>query len=260
MVERIELSVVIPVYRNRETVGELYQRLAQVLEKLVSSWELVFVNDGCPAGSGEVLHAVSEKDPRVRVVDLHCNQGQLFAVREGLKRCRGQWVVVMDADLQDLPEAIPLLWQARKASGERNVVFGSRKGRYQGSLRMLWSRAFKMVLWGITGLPPSAGSFCLLPGEVGRTLVTLDVPVPHVGTMVAALGIPFTMVSVVRAKRPLGRSAYSFWRRCRLALGVLRTALVVRRWRQSAPWKLREARYASESAAENPPCKEFLEG
>ncbi|HEX7525198.1 MAG TPA: glycosyltransferase, partial [Gaiellaceae bacterium] len=102
------MSVVVPVYRNAATLRELHARLGEVLPEL-DRRELIFVNDGCDDGSGAVLRDLAEADRTVVVVELEANRGQHSAVLAGLERSRGEWTIVLDADLQDPPEAIPAL-------------------------------------------------------------------------------------------------------------------------------------------------------
>src|SRR5205814_350062 len=120
------VSVVVPVYRNTETLEELHRRLDAALGAAGVDFELVFVEDACPAGSLAVLRRLEAADPRVGVLALPRNVGQHAAVLRGLARARGRAVVVMDADLQDPPDAVPALL-ARRAQGPA-AVFAGRRG------------------------------------------------------------------------------------------------------------------------------------
>src|SRR5262245_41579982 len=106
------VSVVLPVYLNRQYLPELHRRLTAVLESVTDRHELLFVDDGGGDGSLEWLNGCRNRDARVVVVEMRQNSGQHQAVLAGLKRSSGDLVVVMDADLQDLPEDIPRLVQA----------------------------------------------------------------------------------------------------------------------------------------------------
>ena len=103
------ISVVLPVYRNAEVLAALHARLVRALEGEAAELEMIFVDDACPAGSGAVLDELARRDARVRVIRHERNQGQRLAVWHGLEAARGAIVITMDADLQDPPEAIPLL-------------------------------------------------------------------------------------------------------------------------------------------------------
>jgi glycosyltransferase involved in cell wall biosynthesis len=132
------VSVIVPVYRNRATLRELHRRVSAVLEGAGRTFEILFVNDDCPAGSLEVLRELTAGDARVAVLSLASNVGQHQAVVTALSEARGEWVVVMDADLQDPPEALPELLRAGEAGF--SAVFAGRCGEYESRFRLLTSR------------------------------------------------------------------------------------------------------------------------
>ena len=150
-----DVSVVVPVYGNAETVGPLQARLRAVLDRAALAHETVFVDDASPDGSLAALRALAERDPAVRVLALPRNRGQHRAVLAGLRLARGRHVAIMDADLQDPPEALPALL-ARARDGY-DAVFAGRRGHYESRGRLLTSRVFKWLLHAATGLPADAG-------------------------------------------------------------------------------------------------------
>ena len=96
----VEISVVSPAYRCADCVGELHRQLVSTLENLVTSFEIVLVNDGCPANSWEAVRAVAARDSRVKAINLSRNFGQHYAIAAGVHHSCGNWVVVMDCDLR----------------------------------------------------------------------------------------------------------------------------------------------------------------
>ena len=104
----IEVTVVLPVFQNKESFKELYERLLHVMDPNRIEYEILFVDDASPDHSLDVLKKLTETDPRVAVLEMERNVGQQRAVMAGLSHARGKYVVVMDADLQDPPEAIPI--------------------------------------------------------------------------------------------------------------------------------------------------------
>ncbi|SNB52268.1 glycosyltransferase family 2 protein [Thermoflexus hugenholtzii] len=227
---RPEISVVIPIFRNRETLYPLYARLQSVLDGAGWSWELIAVHDACPEGSLKVLRELAANDERVRILDLPRNVGQHRAIWIGLHEVRGRYVVVMDADLQDPPEAIPLLRRTLEDSGGRcSVVFAGRRGRYEGITRLLTSWLFKRVLYLVCGVPVDAGAFCLMERRVVETLRRWDPPEPHLPTLIACAGFPACVIPVLRSPRPSGRSAYTARMRWRLGWRILRSAWALKR-------------------------------
>jgi hypothetical protein len=225
---RPDLSVVVPVYRNAGTLSELYRRLRDVLEAQQLAFELLFVDDACPAGSLSVLEALARSDSRVAVLALALNVGQSGAVMAGLARALGQWVVVLDADLQDPPEAIPaLLAELRKGSA---AVFAGRHGGYGSLTRHLGSRVYKQLLHYLTGLPVDASMFMAMERRMVERLLAFGVRRPFVVAMMGCSGLPLASIPVQRSSRPVDRSAYSFWKLLKLGCSALALALACK-WR-----------------------------
>ncbi len=220
-----EISVIVPVYRNTETLGDLYACLRRVFDARSLGYEMIFVDDACPDGSLHLLQQLARADPRVTVVALERNVGQQRAVLVGLGHARGNQVVVMDADLQDPPEAIPVLLE--KLQEGYAAVFAGRRGRYESLPRLLTSRVFKWLLHLLCGVPADAGLFVAMTREMVERLRASGEPGPFVVAMIGCTGLPVTSIPVTRAPRPTSRSAYSFWRRCKI--GLLAIAWVVSR-------------------------------
>ena len=168
------VSVVVPVYRNAGTLVELHRRLDRALST-ERNLHFVFVDDACPDGSAAVLDRLAEIDPRVRVVRHDSNAGQHRAVLSGLRVARGAWAVIMDADLQDPPEAVPLLLRCGREEGAE-VVFGTRRGRYEGLGRTVSGRLYRRALARMLDLPHGAGTFCALDEAVVRRVTSSVAP------------------------------------------------------------------------------------
>jgi glycosyltransferase involved in cell wall biosynthesis len=204
-----QISVVLPLFRNAVTLPELYERLRKTLELHEADFELIFVDDACPEDSGRVVLELATHDERVRLVSLPRNVGQHSAVLAGLGRARGTWTAVMDADLQDPPEAIPHLLEEATRTGAP-IVFAGRRGRYESRFRLLTSRVFKRALAALARVPPDAGLFVILARPVVERLLELDGRRPYVTAMIGCTGFGMVSVPVVRAARPSGESAYRF--------------------------------------------------
>src|SRR5262249_43495273 len=115
------LSVVAPVFREAKVLPELYRRLCAAITPLTSDFEILLVADGGNDGSWRVIKDLSAADPRVKGIKFTRNFGQHLAISAGLDACDGDFVVVMDSDLQDRPEVIPQLFA--KAHEGYDVVF-----------------------------------------------------------------------------------------------------------------------------------------
>jgi glycosyltransferase involved in cell wall biosynthesis len=146
------LSVVIPLFNERDTVPHLADRLRAALERHGQPWEVIVVDDGSTDGSFAALKAVHDADPRFSVVRLRRNFGQTPAFAAGFDAARGHVVVTMDADLQNDPEDIPLLLGALE-EGDLDIVSGWRQNRREPLLlRRVPSMIGNRVMNRLTGV------------------------------------------------------------------------------------------------------------
>lgn len=221
--DAVDVSIVAPVYRNRDTLKELHDRLSRMLEGIADRYEVIFVNDACPGGSLAVLEELARGDDQVQVVSMDQNVGQHRAVLAGLRRSRGRVAVVLDADLQDPPEAIEGL--VKQLSPEVDAVFAGRRGAYESLPRLATSRVFKRLLHWLCGVPVDAGMFVAMNRKMVDAVLFLDTPSPFVVAMIGCTGLPTISVPIVRSKRPRGESAYSSFQR--LKTGCRAVACVV---------------------------------
>lgn len=216
------VTVVVPVFRNRETLAALRERIHLALAGAGLTYDLLFVDDACPQGSLEVLRDLAAQHPEVRVLALTRNGGQNAALLAGLGEARGDRVVLLDADLQDPPEALPALLE--KVEAGASVAFGGRWGPYESRGRLLTSRLYKGLQRLVSGVPSDAGLFLAMDRRMVAHLLRERPPF-----LVPAMGLsrlPLVSLPVKRSTRPSGRSSYSGFRRlatgCRALLWVLR--------------------------------------
>jgi polyisoprenyl-phosphate glycosyltransferase len=231
-----EVSVIAPLFDNAATVAGLCARVHAALDP-ATPHEIVLVVDACPRGSAEAVARVAAGDPRVRGLALARRSGQHVAVLTGIREARGRWLVVMDGDLQDPPEAIPALVGVLR--GGRDAAFAARRGRYQSAGRRLTSRAYRWLRSRLTGLPRDVGMFFAMPSGVADRVLALRVAHPYVVAMVAQVAATIGTVPVARGPRPVGRSAYSGPARFRAALSSLRCIAELRSpSRERADWRV----------------------
>ena len=140
----IDLSVVIPVYNEEDSLPVLWAELKAVLDAERLVFEVVFVDDGSRDGSAEIIRGLRESDPRVRLVRLKANAGETAATDAGLRAVRGRRIVTMDADLQNDPRDIPTLLRALE---HWDAVTGWRVNRGDGDsiVRRVSSRTANRV-------------------------------------------------------------------------------------------------------------------
>jgi dolichol-phosphate mannosyltransferase len=219
--ERVTLSVVVPVYNEEDTLGMLVERLTRALGSIGEPWEVVFVNDGSVDRSGELLRSFHERDPRLKSVSLSRNFGHQVAISCGLDYASGKGVVVMDGDLQDPPEVLPGL-VARWREGW-DVVYAVRQKRKEN---IFMRSAYKIFYWllkkvSYLDIPLDSGDFSL----IDRRVVDLLKRMPERNRFVRGLrtwvGLRQTGFEYTRAARYAGESKYSFAKLLRLAFDGL---------------------------------------
>jgi glycosyltransferase involved in cell wall biosynthesis len=223
-----QLSWVFPLFRTADQLGELLARVHRVSAALLQSYEIVLVDDACPENCGSIAQAISAKDPRVRVLRLTRNIGQDAALRQGLRLSRGRWTVILDADLQDPPEALYRLWPLRDFD-PAGVVFAQRTGAYTSRGRQLTSRVYRAVIERAGRLPRGACLFALLGSEVVARINSVAAGRVSLLALIAASGTRFASVPIQRSVRASGISSYSSFARCRKAALSLWQIFAVRR-------------------------------
>jgi len=222
----VDTAVIVPVYRNRETVEELVARLHDALDARRISHRIVLVDDACPEGSGAMLDRLALSDDRIVVLHLETNGGQHRAVLAGLAWAASEWIVVMDADLQDSPEQTPKLLET--AREDAAIVFAGRRGRYESAGRLFTSFIYRLLLPLIAGVPRDSGMFFAAPYRVAPILLAMEAPSPHIVVMLGFTGVQARSIPVHRSRRLLGESSYSGSLRLRSALAAFRTGLRLR--------------------------------
>jgi undecaprenyl-phosphate 4-deoxy-4-formamido-L-arabinose transferase len=215
-----DLSVVVPILNEEESLPELYRRTTAALGELGRSYELIFVDDGSSDGTFAALERLHAEDARLRAVRFKRNFGQHPAMHAGLARARGDIVVTMDGDLQNAPEDIPRLVEAVEAGAD--VASGRRAARHDSWGRTLPSRLINGMLRRFTRVDISDFGCAFnayrrsavepMLGAIGRQKFTK--------ALVLSGGASDVEVDVTHAARS-GRSRYSPLRLTRLALHVL---------------------------------------
>ena len=207
--DKINCSVVIPVYNEEEVVNECYSRIKQVMDSTNESYEIIFVNDGSRDKTCEMVNKICEKDKNVKLIDFSRNFGHQLAITAGMNYSSGQAIVVIDADLQDPPEVI--LDMLKKWKDGYQVVYGKRLKREGESIfKRATAKVFYRVLRKLTefDIPVDAGDFRLIDRRVCDALNKMDEKNRYVRGIISWLGFKTTYVEFVREKRFAGKTKY----------------------------------------------------
>jgi len=219
--ESIEISVVVPLYNEEETIGELYRRLDEVLRSMGASYEILLVNDGGKDATPRLIDSLAESDPCVVPVHLSRNFGHQAAISAGIDRAQGLAVIVMDGDLQDPPEVIPQFVQLWRMGND--VVYAIRRRRKENAFRRLGYFTFYRLLRAISDLdiPLDSGDFCLMDRRVVETLRGFPERCRFVRGLRTSAGFRQVGLEYERAGPDRGRPKYSTFALIRLAIDGL---------------------------------------
>jgi len=214
----LDISIIIPIYNEEENTEELYSRLSDVLKKLKKSYEILCVDDGSTDKSYQILKEIHQKDKRIKIIKFSRNFGHHTALTAGLNHCRGETVVMMDADLQDRPEDIPLLLQ--KTEQGYDIAYALREKHQSTFINKTTSKIFYKMLNKLThvDVTQNAGTFRVMKRNVVDTLNKLNEASRFMPGLIDWTGFKKIGIGVDRNARSEGRKKYNFWKRLKLAV------------------------------------------
>jgi glycosyltransferase involved in cell wall biosynthesis len=216
------ISVVSPVYGCESSLYELYQRLSKTLSIISLDYQIILVNDQSPDQSWSIIQKIAQQDSRVLGLNMSRNFGQHPAITAGLDRAEGEWVVVMDCDLQDVPEEIPNLHKYA-LENELDIVFARRARRNDSLIKKLSSHLFHIALDYLSGTKqdPATANFGIFNKRVIAALCSLREPIRAFPVQIKWLGFRRGSLNVRHASRLHGESGYSFGKQINLALNII---------------------------------------
>jgi len=206
------ISVIVPAYNEEIVIKSFYQKISSVLDSQSFDAEIIFVNDGSTDSTLEILLQLKELDFRIIIVDLSRNFGKEIAMTAGLDCCKGDAVVIIDADLQDPPELIPeliLKWQAGY-----DVVYAKRISREgESPLKKLTSKTFYRILKHLSrvNIPEDTGDFRLMSRRAVNALNSLRERNRYMKGLFAWIGYPQIAVLYHRDPRYAGETKWNYY-------------------------------------------------
>ena len=218
----MDFSVVVPVYNNAQSLPELVRRLLKACQAVSQQFELLFVNDGSRDNSLSILNKLAETDLRVKVIGLSRNFGQHPAISAGFEHAQGMAIVLMDADLQDRPEDIPLLLQELKSS-DCDVVYTLKQAEDGRASNRLTSALYHYVFSKLVGskVPLNIGTFRAFDHKVHEALLKFPEANVLYGPLMFYIGYNSKIISLPFIERQHGKSSYTFASRLKLATNSL---------------------------------------
>jgi glycosyltransferase involved in cell wall biosynthesis len=217
----MKISVVSPVYKCEACLESLIDRIYVSIKKISPDFEIIFVNDASPDNSWEKLVQLSKIRANVKLINLSRNFGQHAAITAGLANASGEWIVVMDCDLQDLPEEIPNLFE--KAQEGYDYVLAERVVRKDSFYKQMTSRIFYKFLSYLTDTKQdtTVANFGIYRRKVIKEVLAMGDQIRFFPLMVKWVGFKGTKLPVQHSNREIGVSSYSLLKLLRLSTDVI---------------------------------------
>ena len=203
------ISIVSPVFKSEECVEELCRRLKLAIKPITEDFEIILVEDRGPDDSWSIIKKETTKDTRIKGIRLARNFGQHRAITAGLDIAKGDWVVVMDSDLQDPPEEIPRLYS--KACEGFEIVIAEFVERKQSKVRQKLSKFFWKGLFWLSEIPfdHRVGNFRIMSQKVVANFRTYREQLRLLGGITYLMGFTTATIPVHRAERFAGKTSYT---------------------------------------------------
>ena len=215
------ISVVSAVYNTGSMVPELITRIVESVSKITDQYEIILVDDGSSDSSWEILASAAHDHSYVTAIKLSRNFGQHAAIAAGLRHSKSDWVIVMDSDLEDLPEAILPLYEETKKGF--NIVLASRKSRTDSVYRRISSKVFYRLFSWLSGYPVNhtIANFGIYSRQVIDIITNMKEYHLFFPMMVNWVGFNRTAIEYEHGKRLTGNSGYNFSKLTRLGINII---------------------------------------
>jgi len=214
----IDISVVIPVRDEQDVINKLIDRLLKTLTSMNLSYEIIFVTDINTDDTVSILESWSNIDSRIKTIKLSNAYGQHIAVMAGLDHCQGNCVVIMDGDLQDFPEDIPILY--KKILEGFDVVYAEKEYKNESSIRNVYSKLFNKIIKNLSDLngQPNSSMYRIISKkalEEVKKFREVDLSLTYVFNYI---NLPYAKVLCTSGIREFGKTKYNFIRLLSFAL------------------------------------------
>jgi glycosyltransferase involved in cell wall biosynthesis len=215
------ISFVSPVYQAEKILNKLVEEIQKVMSEINEPYEIILVDDRSPDNSWQVMQKLSETFPEVMSVRLSRNFGQHPAIMAGLSQAKGEWVVVLDCDLQDQPKEVLKLYT--KAKEGYDVVLAKRKNRQDGFFKRKTSFVFSKIYSFFTDTlyDNEVANFGIYNKKVIDAILDISDYIKFFPLFVKFVGFNTTAIEVEHAEREEGGSTYTFSKLVSLAFNTI---------------------------------------
>ncbi len=217
----MKITVITPLYGCKDCIYEFYHRVTEVLKTISNDFEIVFVDDSGPDKPWDLLKQLCSSDTHVKAIGLSRNFGQHYAITAGLEHASGDWVIVMDCDLQDRPEEIPKLYKT--ALEGFDIVLAQRKLRKDNLFRRLFSVGFYKLLGYLTDTKQdhSIANFGIYKKQVIESVLKMKDSIRYFPAMIQWVGFTSTTLEVEHSERFTGKTSYNLKQLLKLGTNVV---------------------------------------
>lgn len=215
------ISIVSPVYRAEKILPILVSEINLVMERIGEDYEIILVDDRSPDNSWEVMKVLSSQNPKIKSIRLSRNFGQHSAIFAGLTKTKGDWVVVMDCDMQDQPKEIAKLY--KKALEGYDIVLGQRENRKDKFLKKLSSKLFYKVFNYLSGanFDNNVANFGIYHQKTIKSILDMGDYVKFFSLFINWIGFKSVSIPIEHGEREEGKSTYSVGRLFKQAFNVI---------------------------------------
>jgi glycosyltransferase involved in cell wall biosynthesis len=215
------LSVVIPVYNESSLIDELVKRVKINVQLITEDFEIIIVDDGSQDNTWNSIGNEAKTENRITGIKFSRNFGHHYAITAGLHNSTGEWVVVMDGDLQDRPEVIPDLY--KKAQEGFDVVFVSRQNRPEKFYYRIAQKIFYWILRSLSGLDFDSrqANFSIISKKVVYAFKKFPESARFYGSTIKWLGFKRSFILADHGVRHSGKPSYTIKKRFKLAMDII---------------------------------------
>jgi glycosyltransferase involved in cell wall biosynthesis len=221
--DHIQYSIVIPVFNSEKTLEELVDRILLTMNPITDNYEVILVDDSSHDNSWQILKMLYHKENKIKIIHLLRNFGQHNALLCGFNYVKGDYIIIMDDDLQNSPEEIPLL--INKIQEQYSVVFGEYKIKYHNAIENFFSKRFQKFIHYILDIPPRVfiSSFAILHSDVIKNMVSIKSSYIFLPALMQK-SVPARKIANVEVShnpRKYGRSNYNLKKYLSLSLNLI---------------------------------------
>ena len=218
---KLDLTIVIPVFNNQDTIRELVLRIQKTVQKLNLIFEIILINDGSNDNSWDIISKITNENKIIKGLNLSRNFGQHPAILAGLEYCNSKWIIVMDADLQDKPEEIIKLYS--KALEGNDLVVGIKSYRKDSFFKKIGSKLFLKLYSFLsnTKVTINIGNFGIYSQSVIESILKMGDYHRTFGLCAIWVGFKRTEVEIEHLRRENSKSTYTLSKMFDLAINTI---------------------------------------